>query len=799
MTTADGELSSAVPLPLIPLRDLVVFPYMVTTILVGRPRSVAALDASVDADGKLFLVGQRDPEIAEPGASDLHRIGCIARVAQSLRLPDGTMKVLVEGLDRARLVSIVATEGSPLALVEPLLPPPPSGVAAEAIRRFVLASLKEYAALSRKLSDEVVDAIERIEDPYQLACATAANLLLPLDTKQRLLETKGVEDLLRSLARALDAELEILRLEKRIEGEVRERVHHSQREYYLQEQLRAIQRELGQSDDESEELGELKERIRKARLPKRAREKVDLELERLARVPPLSPEAGVIRNYLDWLLALPWKRKTRDNLSLSAVQRVLEEDHYGLDKVKERVLEYLSVIKLAGRIKGPVLCFVGPPGVGKTSLGRSIARALGRRFVRVSLGGIRDEAEIRGHRRTYIGSLPGRIVQSMRKAGTRNPVFLLDEIDKMGVDFRGDPSAALLEALDSEQNDSFSDHYLEVEFDLSDVMFITTANIEHTILPALRDRLEVIRLPGYLFHEKTEIARGYLVPKQLKAHGLEGKDVVFSRGSLGRMVRDYTREAGVRELERSIAAICRKVARRVASNERRDTTRVTVQSLDSYLGPPLHREHGVGRGLEVGLATGLSWTPVGGEVLTVEVAVVPGKGELSLTGKLGDVMRESAQAALSYARSRAARWGLNPDFHRDTDIHVHLPEGAIAKDGPSAGITIACALLSALTGRPVRRNVAMTGEITLRGKVLPVGGLAEKIVAAQRSGVTDVVLPRSNRAELEEVPAEAKRGLTFHLVDTMDQVLKVALARRLSSKVRTVSASSSAEGARIAT
>jgi ATP-dependent Lon protease len=797
VTTARAEPSEPVRLPLISLRDLVVFPYMVTTILVGRPRSVAALDASVRSDGKLFLTGQRDPEATEPDASDLQTVGCIARVAQTLRLPDGTMKVLVEGLDRARLVSVEMDEESPQALVRPLPPLPAAAVSAEAIRRFVFASLKEYADLSRKLADEVVDAIERIEDPYQFACATAANLLLPLETKQRMLETGDVEDMLRSLAAALDSELEILRLEKQIEGEVRERVHHSQREYYLQEQLRAIQRELGQVEDESEELEDLKQRIRKARLPKRAREKANLELERLARVPALTPEAGVIRNYLDWLLALPWKRKTRDNLSLDAVQRVLEADHYGLRKVKERVLEYLSVIKLAGRIKGPVLCFVGPPGVGKTSLGRSIARALGRRFVRVSLGGIRDEAEVRGHRRTYIGALPGRIVQSMRKAGTRNPVFLLDEIDKMGVDFRGDPSAALLEALDSEQNDSFSDHYLEVEFDLSDVMFITTANIEHTILPALRDRLEVIRLPGYLFHEKTEIARGYLVPKQLKAHGLTAKDVVFSRGSLGRMVRDYTREAGVRELERSIAAICRKVARRVASGEQAGSARVTVRTLEGYLGAPPYKEYGIGRGSEVGLATGLSWTPVGGEVLTVEVAVVPGKGELSLTGKLGDVMRESAQAALSYARSRAERWGLPADFHRDKDIHVHLPEGAIPKDGPSAGITIACALLSALTGRPIRRGVAMTGEITLRGKVLPVGGLAEKIVAAQRSGVTDVVLPRANRAELEEVPAEAKRGLSFHLVDTMDQVLKVAFAPRHRTNIHV--ASSTAGGAHVAT
>jgi ATP-dependent Lon protease len=799
VTATAGDSSGPVPLPLISLRDLVVFPYMVTTILVGRPRSIAALDAAVETDGTLFLVGQRDPEEVEPGAGGLHAVGCIARVAQSLRLPDGTMKVLVEGLHRARLVSIVATEESPRAFVDPVPPPSAQDVEAEAIRRLVLASLKEYAALSRKLADEVVEAIERIGDPYQFACATAANLQLPLDTKQRMLETEGVEDLLRSLAGTLDAELEILRLEKRIEGEVRDRVHHSQREYYLQEQLRAIQRELGHAEDESEELGDLKESIRKARLPKRAREKASLELERLARVPPLTPEAGVIRNYLDWLLALPWKKKTRDNLDLGAVQQVLENDHYGLDKIKERVLEYLSVIKLAGRIKGPVLCFVGPPGVGKTSLGRSIARALGRKFVRVSLGGIRDEAEIRGHRRTYIGSLPGRILQSMRKAGTRNPVFLLDEIDKMGVDFRGDPSAALLEALDSEQNDSFSDHYLEVEFDLSDVMFITTANIEHTILPALRDRLEVIRLPGYLFHEKTEIARGYLVPKQLKAHGLDGSNVTLSPGSLARIVREYTREAGVRELERNIAAICRKVARQVASGEHRGTARVTARTVDSFLGPPLYKEQGVGRRSEVGLATGLSWTPVGGEVLTVEVAVVPGKGELSLTGKLGDVMRESAQAALSYARSRARRWGLKPDFHRDADIHVHLPEGAIPKDGPSAGITIASALLSALTGRPIPRSLAMTGEITLRGKVLPVGGLAEKIVAAQRSGVTDVVLPRSNRADLEEIAAQAKKGLTFHLVDTMDQVLKVALAPRSSSKARTASVCSGAAGAGIAT
>ncbi len=764
-------------LPLIPLRDLVLFPHMVTTLLVGRPRSVAALDASADSNEELFLVGQRDPELGEPARRDLYDVGCVARVAQSLRLPDGTMKVLVEGRERAKLVRLVAGELCHEAIIQPFDTVLTSGEEAEAYRRVVQTSLKEYASLSGKVPDEVVEAIGRIGDPFHFACATAANLLLRLEVRQQMLETAGVEDLLQSLAAALDSELEILKLEKRIEGEVRDRVHHGQREYYLHEQLRAIQRELGQHEDEADDVGELRDQIRKARLPKRAREKAESELERLARVPPLTPESGVIRNYLDWLLALPWKSKTKDNGDLAGVQKILEDDHYGLHRVKERILEYLSVIKLAGKIRGPVLCFVGPPGVGKTSLGKSIAGALGRKFVRVSLGGIRDEAEIRGHRRTYIGALPGRILQSVKKAGTRNPVFLLDEIDKMGVDFRGDPSAALLEALDPEQNDSFSDHYLEVEFDLSDVMFITTANVEHTILPALRDRLEVIKLPGYLFHEKLEIARRYLVPKQLKAHGLAPADVAFSRGSIGRMVAEYTREAGVRELERSIASVCRKVARRVASSDEVGVARVNKRSLESFLGAPPYRERELSEQPEVGTATGLSWTPAGGEVLTIEVAVAPGKGELSLTGQLGDVMKESAHAALTYARSRARQWKLEPGFHQHVDIHIHVPEGAIPKDGPSAGITIATALLSALTGTPLRRKVAMTGEITLRGNVLPVGGLAEKIVAAQRSGVTDVILPRSNRRELQDVPAAAKKGLTFHLVETMDQALRVVLIR----------------------
>ena len=780
-------------LPLLPLRDVVIFPHMTIPLLIGRATSVGAIEEAAAGDRAVFVVAQRRPEVGEPEREDLYDIGTVGRVLQLFRLPDGALRVLVEGLVRGRIRRLYKTDDSYRARIEPIPERTVASPEMEALMRSVLASFTEYVHLSRKIPEEVLASANNITDPIALSYTVASHLLLKLSSKQEILEVDDAQERLELIGRMLAGEREILQLERKIEGQVRSQLHKNQKEFYLNEQLKAIRKELGVANEFAAEIEDLSRQIKKAQMPKDVRERAEKELDRLGKMSFMSPEATVVRNYVDWLVSLPWKRRTKDSLDLAQVQKVLDTDHFGLEKIKERIVEHLAVLKLSGNLKGPILCFVGPPGVGKTSLGTSIARAMGRKFVRMSLGGVRDEAEIRGHRRTYVGSMPGRIIQAMKRAGTRNPVLLLDEIDKLGADFRGDPAAALLEVLDPEQHHAFNDHYLEVDFDLSEVMFITTANNLYTIPPALLDRMEVIRLPGYLEHEKVAIAERFLLPKQRTANGLGADDLALKPEVIRRIIGDYTRESGVRNLEREIANLCRKAARmRASASPKRaakhrpaaegekataahPVLRLTPANLAKYLGVPRFVASEVDRENRMGVATGLAWTEAGGEVLTVEVAVLPGKGELRLTGKLGEVMRESAQAALSYARSRATRLGIDRNFYKEIDLHVHLPEGAIPKDGPSAGITIAVALISALTGVPTASDLAMTGEITLRGQVLPIGGLAEKIVAARRQGIERVLVPKGNQKDLVEVPKEAKRGLTILSVATMDEVLEHAM------------------------
>ena len=771
----DETLEFSARLPLLPLRDVVVFPYMTIPLLVGRPASVRAVERAVQGDRAALVLAQKRSETADPKPEDLYDVGTVVRVLQLFRLPDGTLRVLVEGLVRARALATHWLGDGYETDVELLSEQAPATPELEARRRSVLASFGDYVRLNRRIPDEVMAATAGITDPSSLAHEVAARLLVRVPVKQEVLAIEAAEERLAALSRILAGELEIVKLERKIEGQVRSQVHRNQREFYLQEQLKAIRKELGHQGDSASEMEELGRAVRRAKMPREVHQKAMKEVERLSKMSLLSPEATVVRNYLDWLVSLPWQKATADQTDLREVARVLDEDHYGLRKVKDRVLEYIAVLELTRENKGPILCFVGPPGVGKTSLGKSIARALGRKFARVSLGGVHDEAEIRGHRRTYIGSMPGRILQALKRVGSRNPVFLLDEVDKLGSDFRGDPASALLEVLDPEQNHSFTDHYLEVEFDLSRVMFICTANVLHSIPPALQDRMEVMRLPGYLEHEKLKIATRFLVPKQLKAAGLTAGELEIGPTALRGLVRQYTREAGVRNLEREIAALCRKTARKKAERELDRPVVLSAANLPRWLGPPRFTESEVEKTRRTGVATGLAWTEAGGDVLTIEVSVLPGKGELLLTGKLGEVMRESAQAALSYARARGARLGLERGFYKDIDIHVHVPEGAIPKDGPSAGIAIAVALVSALTSTATRADVALTGEITLRGTVLPVGGILEKMVAARRAGVTTVILAKGNVKDLADLPKDLRRGLKFVPVETMDEVLELAL------------------------
>jgi len=762
-------------IPLLPLRDVVIYPYMTIPLLVGRVASVNAIEAAVQKDRILFVLAQRRPEVTDPTAKDLYRVGTVVRVLQLFRLPDGTMRVLVEGICRAKAKKFFAASESMSAAVTILHDEMHTEPQLEALTRNVLAAFNDYVHLNRRVPDEILATANNIANPLLLSYTIASHMILKVGLKQEILEQDDLVERFRLLSRTLASELEILKLERKIEGQVRSQVHKNQKEFYLNEQLKAIRKELGHQNEFSNELEELTQQIKKARMPKDVHEKAMKELDKLQKMSFMSPEATVVRNYIDWMVSLPWAILTEDNPDIRAVEKILDEDHYGLKKVKERILEYLAVLKLSGKLKGPILCFVGPPGVGKTSLGKSIARALGRKFVRMSLGGVRDEAEIRGHRRTYIGSMPGRIIQGMKRAGTRNPVFLLDEIDKLGMDFRGDPASALLEVLDPEQNHTFQDHYMEVDFDLSQVMFITTSNTLYSIPAPLVDRMEIIRLPGYLEFEKVEIAKTFLLPKEMEAHGLVEGDVKIGDRALREIINQYTREAGVRNLEREVAAICRKVARKKAMASKPKTFHVTEAKLQAYLGVPKYLDSQIERRSRIGVATGLAWTDSGGDVLNVEVSVVPGSGALSLTGKLGETMRESGQAALSYTRSRATALGLDKKFYKDIDVHVHLPEGAIPKDGPSAGITMATALVSALTGVPTRDDVAMTGEITLLGNVLPIGGLNEKVVAAVRAGVKEIILPKLNEKDLKELPDFVRHGVKFRLVETMDEVLQFAL------------------------
>ena len=769
-------------IPLLSLRDIVVFPHMIVPLFVGREKSIKALEHAMLKEKNILLSTQRDARVNDPKPEDIYSVGTIAEILQILKLTDGTVKVLVEGLSRAEILSF--DEEKEFFQVNIIQKKESIKVTPEieALMRSLNSLFENYIKLNQKIAPEVVISVANINEPGRLADTIASNLTLKILENQGILETLDLKQRLEKLCRILNSEIEILQIEKKVRGRVKNQLEKSQKEYYLTEQMKAIQKELGKGDEFTSEIEELKGKIKRAKMPTEVNKKALKELKRLEMMTPMSAEATVVRNYIDWLVDLPWEKRTKEKLDIAEAEIILNEDHYSLDKIKERILEYLSVRKLVKKMKGPLLCFVGPPGVGKTSLGRSIARATGRNFVRLSLGGVRDEAEIRGHRRTYIGALPGRIIQYMAKAKSKNPVFLLDEVDKMNTDFRGDPASALLEVLDPEQNNSFNDHYLEVDFDLSEVLFITTANILYSIPPALQDRMEVLRLPGYTEDEKIKIAELFLIPKVLKAHGLSDKNIKFSKKVIHDIIQKYTREAGVRNLEREIASISRKVAKRVASEGKKTKVLVSSKGLNKYLGVPKYRHGKAEEKSEIGIATGLAWTEEGGEILVTEVILMDGKGNLTLTGKLGDIMQESAQAALSYVRSKANKFRLDKNFYRKKDIHIHFPEGAIPKDGPSAGITMATALISALTRTPVRNDVAMTGEITLRGKILPIGGIKEKILAAHRGGINTVILPKDNEKDLNDIPAEIKNALKIILAEKMEDVVKHALLIKKKAK-----------------
>src|SRR6266498_4975593 len=762
-------------LPMVPLRDVVVFPHMMIPFVIGRASSIKALEYALVKGKRIFLSAQHDATRDNPGPDEIHTLGTICNIVQSLKLPDGNVKVLVEGLDRGRALEFKEHEGF-FKVVCKLIPRQTESVSGvEALMSKVIALFEQYVKLSNNLHYDAMLAAVRVEDPGKLADTIASHLVVGVEEKQNLLEIFAPQERLTRIHTILEAEVEKLQVDKRIQGRVKKQMERAQKEYYLNEKMKAIQKELGRKDDRLNEVDELRKKIEMAKMPKEAEDRALQELKRLEAMPPMSAEATVSRNYLDWLIAVPWSKRTRERKDLLAAEKILNEDHYGLEKVKERIVEFLAVRQLVNKPKGPILCLVGPPGVGKTSLARSIARCTNRKFVRMSLGGVRDEAEIRGHRRTYIGAFPGQIIQMMKKAGTVNPVFLLDEVDKLSSDFRGDPASALLEVLDPEQNHTFVDHYLDVEYDLSKVMFIATANIADPIPPALKDRMELIPLSGYTPNEKIAIARQFLVPKQREANGLKPGQIEFSDDAILALITSYTREAGVRNLEREIGGVCRKVARKIVQKKAEVPIPITPENLKDFLGKPRFRNRRKGESSEVGVATGLAWTEAGGEILAIETSLLKGKGNLMLTGSLGDVMQESARAGVSYVRSRAELYDADPNFHEKYDIHIHVPEGAIPKDGPSAGITMAVSLFSAVTKIPVLKDVAMTGEITLRGKVLPVGGIKDKVLAAYRAGILTIILSAENEKDLDDLPEEVRSKMEFHLVSNMDEVIKIAM------------------------
>ncbi len=772
-------LSLPETLPLLPVRDIVVFPYMVLPLFVTREKSIKSLEEALAKDRLIFLVAQKTETEDDPSIKDLYRVGTVAMIIRMLKLPEGKTKILVQGLSKAKLKETLQTTPYFRVRVENIRDPfiTEITVEIEALMRNVREQLERITSYGRMVSPDLMFILEGIDEPGRLADLVASNLELPMEKAQEVLEIFDPVERLRAINEILGKEVQVLSMQAKIQSQAKDEITRSQREYFLREQMRAIRSELGEVDERTKEIKELRQKIKKAKMPKEVEKEAIRELERLEQMHPEAAEASMVRTYLDWLVEMPWSKVTTDNLDLKKAKRVLDEDHYNLEKVKDRILEYLSVHKLKKEMKGPILCFIGPPGVGKTSLGRSIARALGRKFVRISLGGIRDEAEIRGHRRTYVGAMPGRIIQSIKQAGSKNPVFMMDEIDKIGIDFRGDPSSALLEVLDPEQNNAFSDHYLNVPFDLSQVMFITTGNLTDPIPSALRDRMEIINLPGYTDLEKLKIARAFLLPRQMKENGVGPEFLHISDKAILQIISEYTQEAGLRNLERELASICRKVARKVAEGKKGKTV-ITAKNIHHFLGPPAYPKEMEEKRNEIGVATGLAWTETGGEILHVEASVTPGKGSLILTGHLGDVMKESAQAALTYARSKGKEYRIKPAQLNDKEIHIHVPAGAIPKDGPSAGITMAVALFSALAGIPVRRDVAMTGEITLRGRVLPVGGLKEKILAAHRNKIKNVIIPSLNKKDLIDLPPYIRKKMNFIAVEHMDEVLKVALIRR---------------------
>ena len=781
-TSNDYSTIDSIPhvLPVLPLRDNVIFPYMIFPVLVGREQSIKAANFALEGSKYIFLAAQRKSNIEEPTKEDIYTEGTIAKIIQILKLPNGLLKILVDGIIQGRILSFTDRKNFYEAEIEVITPKDEDPREKNALMRQMSNLFKEYVKINKAIPPEAINAFDNIDEPDRKLFYVAANINQQIEVKQKILQQFSLKDQLFEVIRILNSEIEILKIEKEIEGKVQENIQKTQRKFIIQEQIRILQDELGEEDEASPEITKLKERIKNAKMPKSIYEKAIEEFNKYKKTPPSSPESTVIRNYLDWLIDVPWHIKTKDNLDIKNVRKILDEDHYGLDKPKERIVEHIAVLNLVKNMRGQILCFVGPPGVGKTSLGKSIARAIGRNFVRISLGGIRDEAEIRGHRRTYIGSMPGKIIQSMKRAKTINPVMLLDEIDKMSMDFRGDPSSAMLEVLDPEQNHTFNDHYLDIDYDLSQVMFITTANVRYNIPLPLQDRMEIIELPGYLEHEKVQIAKRHIIPKQIQAHGLEKYNVDFKDEAIAKIIMDYTREAGVRNLEREIASVLRKTAREIIithsnnGNKKKSKKKFFIDPslVEKFLGVPRFRTQKADKELRVGSVTGLAWTSVGGDILHVDATIMTGTEKLTITGQIGDVMKESAQAALSYLRSNAKDLGLDSNFAKGKEIHIHLPEGAIPKDGPSAGITLAMAMYSALSGKPARNDVAMTGEITLRGKVLPIGGLNEKLLAARRSGIKIVLIPKENERDLSEIKAEAKEGLKIIPIQTIKEALK---------------------------